>query len=157
MAYLLGRREFWSLTFEVSPAVLVPRPDTELLVQRVLALVRAPAAEVADLGTGSGAIAIALAHERPEWAVTGTDCRASAGGGFAEWRATGRGRVRWIQGDWYGALARRSFDALSATRPTSPKRPGAEADGLRHEPRRADAGRRWPAGSPLLLMARRGT
>ena len=61
VAYLLRRREFWSLTFEVSPAVLVPRPETELLVQRALELVRLPVAELADLGTGSGAIAIAVA------------------------------------------------------------------------------------------------
>ena len=53
VAYLLGRREFWSLEFAVSPAVLVPRPETELLVERVLAIVAAPAAQVADLGTGS--------------------------------------------------------------------------------------------------------
>src|SRR5262245_5949117 len=63
VAYLLGRREFWSLDFEVTPAVLVPRPETELLVERVLENVTASAARVADLGTGSGAIAIALAHE----------------------------------------------------------------------------------------------
>ena len=67
VAYLLGRREFWSMEFAVSPAVLVPRPETELLVQRLLQLVTAPAAQVADLGTGSGAIAIALATERPNW------------------------------------------------------------------------------------------
>ena len=73
VAYLLGRREFWSLEFAVNPAVLVPRPETELLVQRILDLVGATEAEVADLGTGSGAIAIALAHERPGWRVLGTD------------------------------------------------------------------------------------
>src|SRR5688572_29260540 len=70
VAYLLGRREFWSLPFEVSPAALVPRPETELLVERVLHRVHVPLAEVADLGTGSGAIAIAIAHERPAWRVT---------------------------------------------------------------------------------------
>src|SRR5262245_15567150 len=61
VAYLLGQREFWSLAFEVSPAVLVPRPETELLVERVLQQVQAPVAEVVDLGTGSGAIAVAIA------------------------------------------------------------------------------------------------
>jgi release factor glutamine methyltransferase len=78
VAYLLGRREFWSLDFAVSKAVLVPRPETELLVQRMLALVTAPTASVADLGTGSGAVAIALAHERPQWIITGTDVSADA-------------------------------------------------------------------------------
>src|SRR6185436_6359735 len=73
VAYLLGRREFWSMEFDVNAAVLVPRPETELLVERVLELVTADQAQVADLGTGSGAIAIALAHERPRWRVVGTD------------------------------------------------------------------------------------
>src|SRR6476659_9215279 len=73
VAYLLGRREFWSLDFAVNPAVLVPRPETELLVQRVLDLIPSAEADIADLGTGSGAIAIALAHERPGWRVLGTD------------------------------------------------------------------------------------
>ena len=107
VAYLLRRREFWSLTFEVSPAVLVPRPETELVVQRALALVRLPVAEIADLGTGSGAIAIALSHERPQWAITGTDVSTGAlevarrnGAALVE------SRVRWVQGDWYAALAR---------------------------------------------------
>ena len=63
VAYLLGRREFWSMDFEVSPAVLVPRPETELVVERVLTQVTTDEARVADLGTGSGAIAIAIAHE----------------------------------------------------------------------------------------------
>src|SRR6185436_4374359 len=78
VAYLLGRREFWSLDFEVGPAVLVPRPETELLVERTLALITAPVARVADLGTGSGAIAIALAHERPAWRLVATDASDSA-------------------------------------------------------------------------------
>ena len=78
VAYLLGRREFWSLDFEVGPAVLVPRPETELLVERMLAQIPGAAASVADLGTGSGAIAIALAHERPGWRVLGSDLSADA-------------------------------------------------------------------------------
>ena len=110
MAYLLGRREFWSLEFAVSPAVLVPRPETELLVQRLLQLVTAPAARVADLGTGSGAIAIALAHERPDWLVTGTDVSPDA---LAVARENGArlagGRVEWALGDWYARARRAPF------------------------------------------------
>lgn len=138
-AYLLRRREFWSLTFEVSPAVLVPRPETELLVQRVLALIHATNAEIADLGTGSGAIAIALAHERPYWSITGTDLSADA---LDVARRNGAslagGRVRWSQGDWYGALARRRFDALVSNPPyIAENDPVLRGDGLRHEPRQA--------------------
>jgi release factor glutamine methyltransferase len=67
LAYLLGHREFWSLELAVGPEVLVPRPETELLVERALVRGPATAARVADLGTGSGAVALALASERPLW------------------------------------------------------------------------------------------
>ena len=78
LAYLTGRRDFWTLTLDVSPAVLVPRPETELVVERALALPGLAAADVADLGTGSGAIALALAAERPHWRVVATDRSAAA-------------------------------------------------------------------------------
>ena len=74
VAHLLGRRGFWTLDLEVSAATLIPRPETELLVEA--ALQRLPAdrpLHVADLGTGSGAVAVALAHERPSWRVVATD------------------------------------------------------------------------------------
>ncbi len=77
LAYILGCREFWGLEFMVSPAVLVPRPETELLVEILLSKVE-HSAKVLDLGTGSGAIAIALAHERPELEVTATDVSLAA-------------------------------------------------------------------------------
>src|SRR5215831_18439869 len=69
LAYLTGTREFWSLPFRATPAVLVPRPETELLVERALALLPAPQGRAADLGTGSGAVALALASERPHWQI----------------------------------------------------------------------------------------
>ncbi len=139
VAYLLGRREFWSLEFTVGPAVLVPRPETELLVQRVLTLVTAPSATVADLGTGSGAIAIALAHERPDWGISGTDVSPDA---LAVARENGArlagGRVEWLSGNWYAALAGRRFDALASNPPyIAADDPVLDADGLRHEPRGA--------------------
>ena len=119
VAYLLGRREFWSLDFVVSPAVLVPRPETELLVQRLLQLVTAPAAQVADLGTGSGAIAIALATERPNWRVTGTDASPErARGGARKWRRAWR--VAASNGYWaigMRPLEGRRFDALVSNPP----------------------------------------
>ena len=77
LAYILGRAEFWSLPFKVTPAVLIPRPDTELLVEAALPLL-AGAARVLDVGTGSGALAIALAHERQAVTVTAIDLSAAA-------------------------------------------------------------------------------
>jgi release factor glutamine methyltransferase len=139
VAYLLGRREFWSLEFTVTPAVLVPRPETELLVQRALDLVTLPGASVVDLGTGSGAIAIALAHERPRWRVTGTDSSTAA---LAVARENGErlagGRVEWLPGDWYAALGERRFDLIASNPPyIAADDPALGSDGLRHEPRGA--------------------
>ncbi len=151
VAYLLGRREFWSLQFQVTPAVLVPRPETELLVQRTLDHVQATDATVADLGTGSGAIAIALAHERPRWAVTATDLSADA---LAVARRNGEtlvgGRVEWLQGDWFAALAGRRFDALLSNPPyIAGDDPVLSEDGLRYEPRAALT----PEGDGLAALA----
>jgi release factor glutamine methyltransferase len=139
VAYLLGRREFWSMDFEVSPAVLVPRPETELVVERVLAQVSAGEAAVADLGTGSGAIAIALAHARPRWRVLGTDLSENA---LQVARRNGArlvaDRVEWRAGDWFQALEARRFDALASNPPyIAAADPVLAGDGLRHEPRGA--------------------
>ncbi len=76
--YIIGKQEFWSLEFEVTPAVLIPRPETELLVEKALALTRDTSKRVLDLGTGSGAIAIALAHECPNLRVVATDSSCAA-------------------------------------------------------------------------------
>jgi release factor glutamine methyltransferase len=143
VAYLLGRREFWSLDLEVGPAVLVPRPETELLVERALALVSAPDADIADLGTGSGAIAIALAHERPGWRLVATDVSDAA---LAQARRNGErlvpGRIDWrptgSRDDWYTPLAGRCFHALLSNPPyIAGDDPVLAADGLKHEPRGA--------------------
>jgi len=141
--YLLGRREFWSLDFEVDAAVLVPRPETEMLVERALELVQAPDSTVADLGTGSGAIAIALAHERPGWRVTATDASDVA---LALARRNGErltpGRVEWLHNgswnDWYAPLAGRRFHALLSNPPyIAGDDPVLAGDGLKYEPRTA--------------------
>ena len=106
VAYLTGTREFWGLTLVVSPAVLIPRPETETLVE--LALARLPedrGTRVLDLGTGSGAIALAIAHSRPQARVLAIDASPDA---LAVARENalrlGLGNVEFLQSDWYGAL-----------------------------------------------------
>jgi release factor glutamine methyltransferase len=119
VAYLTGRREFWSLQLSVNPAVLVPRPETELLVE--LALERLPVDSrraVLDLGTGSGAIALALAHERPRAALTGTDLSGAAlAVARANARALGLERIEWLAGGWFGAVPGRRFDLIVSNPP----------------------------------------
>jgi release factor glutamine methyltransferase len=118
-AYLIGEREFWSLALEVSPAVLVPRPETELLVERTLSLIDAAAGRrICDLGTGSGAIALALAAERPQWQITATDC-SSAALELARRNAHRHGlhQVEFLQGDWFAPLGARRFHLMASNPP----------------------------------------
>ena len=137
VAYLLGRRGFWTLELAVSPAVLVPRPETELLIERALQLQSAAQGRVADLGTGSGAIAIALATERPLWQIVATDLSPEALA-VAEANAAmlGRGRIAFVLGSWFEALPPGPFDLLISNPPyVAADDPALEA--LRHEPRLA--------------------
>lgn len=136
LAYLTGRRDFWTLSLEVTPAVLVPRPETELVVERALALVDPGPADVADLGTGSGAIALALAAERPRWRVVATD-RAAAALAVARGNATRLGlrNVEFLPGEWCAPLAGRRFRLIASNPPYVAAGDPALADpALRHEP-----------------------
>ena len=101
LAYILGWKEFWSLELRVDGNVLIPRPESELLVELCLRLLpNEDGIKVIDLGCGSGAIALALASERPRWQITATDVSPAA---LAVARANGRRlglEVRWLEGDW---------------------------------------------------------
>lgn len=144
LAYLLGEREFWSLTLTVSPAVLVPRPETELLVER--ALQQGDALEavglalptVLDLGTGSGAIAIAIAQERPGWRVTAVERCGEALAVARQNAARHAVALELLQGDWFAPVAGRRFHVIAANPPyVAADDPVLEGDSLRHEPRAA--------------------
>ena len=134
IAYIVGEREFFGLPFRVSPAVLIPRPDTELIVE--LALTRlAPRARLLDMGTGSGAIAVALAHTRPDATVTALDV-SEAALDIAQANAAANGaRVRFLRSDWYAALGEERFDLIASNPPyiASGDRHLGEGD-LRFEP-----------------------
>jgi release factor glutamine methyltransferase len=138
-AYLTGQREFWSLSLQVSPAVLIPRPETELVVERALALRDNAPAQVADLGTGSGAIALACAVERPAWRITATDASAEALAiAMANAGVIGCRNVQFLRGSWYQPLQGRQFDLILSNPPyVAADDPALSAHGLPFEPRSA--------------------
>jgi release factor glutamine methyltransferase len=119
VAYITGRRGFWSLELEVTSATLIPRPETELLVE--LALDRLPATgatRIADLGTGSGAIALAIARESPDTQVTATDASADALAVAQRNAAAHRiANVAFAHGDWLSPLQGQAFDVIVSNPP----------------------------------------
>ena len=134
LAYIEGHKEFWSLDLVVTPDTLVPRPETEGLVELCLAALAPTAQRVADLGTGSGAIALALAHERPDWSITAVDASAAAllvAQGNAE--RLGLRNVTFRHGNWCAPLDGDRFDAILSNPPyIDPDDAALKA--LRHEP-----------------------
>ncbi|MDR1848941.1 MAG: peptide chain release factor N(5)-glutamine methyltransferase [Zoogloeaceae bacterium] len=141
LAYLVGEARFRARTFKVTPAVLVPRPETEELVGLALALLAespAPDLMVLDLGCGSGAIAISIALECPRAKVTGVDTSAEALQ-VAETNATAlAAEARFLQSDWFSALADENFHLIVANPPyIAADDPYLAGDGLRYEPRLA--------------------
>ncbi|WP_445937651.1 peptide chain release factor N(5)-glutamine methyltransferase [Pseudomonas sp.] len=136
VAYILGQQGFWSLELEVAAHTLIPRPDTELLVETVLALLPATPAALLDLGTGTGAIALALAGERPAWRLNGVD-RVPEAVALAE-----RNRVRlklsnasFAESHWFSALVGQRFQLIVSNPPyiAADDRHLAEGD-VRFEP-----------------------
>lgn len=139
IAYITGTREFFGLTFHVSPAVLIPRPETELLVERVLAQLPADqAADILELGTGSGCIAISLALALPRSRLTAVDRdRAALSVATSNARELGA-RIEYLESDWYSALATRKYDYIVSNPPYVPKDdPHLHRGDVRFEPRHA--------------------
>ncbi len=118
IAYLVGSREFWSLMLNVSPATLIPRPDTERLVELTLEHLPTVECDILDLGTGTGAIALALGSERPDSSVTGIDLQPAAIA-LAQDNAERLSidNVHFVQGNWFEPLSECYFDAIVSNPP----------------------------------------
>jgi release factor glutamine methyltransferase len=140
IAYILGRREFWSLDLAVGPGVLIPRGDTEALVE--IALQHIPQdthVEIADLGTGSGAIALALARERPQARVLATDVSSAAlDVARSNAQRLAIANIEFATGDWCAALGTRRFHLIASNPPyIAAGDPHLRRGDLRHEPLQA--------------------
>ena len=118
LAYLLGEKEFYGRVFKVSSAVLIPRPETELLVDIALSAALNDEAHVLDLGTGSGCVALTLALERPSWHVTATDVSHEAlEVARANAAKLGADNVEFRNGSWFSAVSGQRFDLIVSNPP----------------------------------------
>ncbi len=138
LAYIAGTREFWSRELLVTPATLIPRPETELLVSLALAVTPADKnSAILDLGTGSGAIAIAIASERPQSQVTATDrSKAALDVARENARQEGLANVAFLEGDWLTPAAGQRFD-LIVSNPPYVREDDPALRALQYEPREA--------------------
>ena len=138
LAYITGEKEFWSMTLMVSPATLVPRPETETLIDHALTIIpQAGSLRILDLGTGSGAISLAIARERPLCEVVATDVSEDA---LAVARINARNHsipnIEFLQGSWLEPVAGQFFDVIVSNPPYVTESDPALRS-LRHEPRDA--------------------
>jgi release factor glutamine methyltransferase len=140
VAHIIGQREFWSLPLAVNSSTLIPRPDTELLVETVLELFAQDAPQqlrhCLDLGTGTGAIVLALASEKPHWNLLGVDRSAEAVAlAEANRAALGFAQVQIQQSDWFGAIPAQHFDVIVSNPPyINPQDPHLTQGDVRFEP-----------------------
>ena len=143
IAYLTGKREFWSLRLKVTPATLIPRPETELLVEKALTHIPPDARwNIADLGTGSGAIALAIAHERSRCRIYACD-QSAAALDVARVNAArlNIANIEFFHGDWLAPLARHTFEMVVSNPPyVRVNDPHLNAGDVRFEPRTALTG-----------------
>ncbi|MBB5212787.1 peptide chain release factor N(5)-glutamine methyltransferase [Microbulbifer hydrolyticus] len=139
VAHLTGSREFWSLPLKVNRSTLIPRPDTEVLVEVVLALCPQEKLALLDLGTGTGAIALALASEKPGWSITAVDKMPAAVALAQENRdRLGFDHVSVLQSDWFSALDTQRFDVIVSNPPyIDTQDPHLREGDVRFEPRSA--------------------
>ena len=138
VAYLIGTKEFWSLNISVNPSVLIPRPETELLVQRCLCRCDTDTEKIADLGTGSGAVALAIASELPRSKVVAVDIHWEAiKTAQSNSESLRLDNIEFVESDWFGSLGDVKFDLIAANppyvNPTDPHLAGT----IRYEPREA--------------------
>jgi len=139
IAYLLGEQEFWSLPLRVTEDVLVPRADTELLVATALALLPSGGTDILDLGTGSGAIALAIASERADCHITAVDISAAALR-IARLNAhqLGLKNLTFLESHWFTSLPVKRYALIASNPPYVPiTDPHLDSVGVRHEPRLA--------------------
>ena len=158
VAYLTGVKEFWGLALRVSSAVLIPRPETETLVELALQwIAREADARVLDLATGSGAVALAIAHERPHAHVVSTDV-SSAALAVARHNATRLAvrNVAWVQSDWWTAVAG-TYDVIVSNPPyVAPGDPHLQDGDVRFEPSTALVAQEHGLGALRTIVAHAG-
>ena len=138
IAYITGNRDFWSLTLKVTPATLIPRPETELLVEEVLRIVPVGAHwYIAELGTGCGAIALSLAVERPNCKIVATDIsRPALDVAIENADRLQIKNVEFLEGEWFVPVANRRFSVIVSNPPYIPNEdPHLREGDLRFEPR----------------------
>ena len=118
LAYLIGKIEFYDLMFEITPDVLIPRPETELLIDYVLDNVNIKVASVLELGTGSGIIAITLAKHRPDWNITATDISEEVlTVAQRNCQCNDVANVKWVKSDWYNKIIPAKYDLIVSNPP----------------------------------------